>query len=369
MKRLLILLMVVFNSLPAIFAQGLVRGIALDHDTEAPLPFATVFLSNTTLGTVTDKDGKFSIGSIPDGEYEIIVSFMGYRTFQQLIEVKRHIPLQLELRIKPTVVDLQEKLVEAKRDKSWFKNLKIFELYFLGTSMNARKSKILNPEVLILDDQTKPGHLLVFAKEPILIENINLGYQISFVLESFECNPKEERWSYFGYPYFEDLEVPARRINRVSQNRDRAYFGSLTHFLQAVYQDRLEEEGFEVHLVNRLKREDQLYDEVISGVEVSATEMMLRNEKGQSFFHYRKPLFVLYNHETEESAYSMRFNQSRAPVQTSKFILMVHRVRLESDGRYFPASGIYTEGYMAWERVADLMPYGYKPAVRKENDQ
>ncbi|UJP66024.1 carboxypeptidase-like regulatory domain-containing protein [Mongoliitalea daihaiensis] len=368
MKRLIIFLFWITLGYSATCAQGLVRGLVLDHDTQEPLPFATVFLSNTTFGQVTDKDGKFSIASVPAGEYEIIVSFMGYQTFQQLIEIKNDIPLQLELRVKPTVVDLQEKLVEEKRDKSWYKNLKIFEQYFLGTSMNAKKSVILNPNVLIMDDQQKPGYLLVSAKEPIMIENPNLGYQISFVLKSFECNPKEERWSYYGYPYFEELEVPVRRKSRISKNRDRAYYGSLTHFLQAVYQDSLEKEGFEVYLVNRIKGEDQLYQEVVSDVQVNPMDMVLRDEEGNTFFHYRKPIFVRYNHETEEIAFSMRYNQDRAPIQTSKFILLVHRIRLESDGRYFPASGIYTEGYMAWERVADLMPYGYTASMQRENN-
>lgn len=342
-------------------AQGQIRGTLIDGETRAPLPFATVFLANTTLGAVTDIEGTFNITNIPIGEYEIIVSFMGYYPLQQQVVVEGGKILQIELVMTPQVIDLKESLVEDIRDKSWYANLKIFEEYFLGTSMNAKRSKILNPKVLIMDDQQKPGHLIVSAREPILIENPNLGYQIRFVLQSFECNPEERRWSYYGYPFFEELEVPARRMNRISKNRDRAYFGSLTHFLQAVYQDKLEDEGFEVYLVNRLKREDQLYEEVPSEVAVSATEMVLRNEEGNAYFHYRKPIFVQYNHESEETAFSMRFNKRKSFYQTSKFILRVHRIRLEQDGRYFPASGIYTEGYMGWERIGDLMPFGYVP--------
>lgn len=342
-------------------AQGQIRGTLIDGETSAPLPFATVFLANTTFGSVTDTEGSFSITNIPIGEYEIVVSFMGYYPVHQQVVVEKGKLLQIELVMNPQIIDLKESLVEDIRDKSWYANLKLFEEYFLGTSMNAKRSKILNPKVLIMDDQQKPGYLIVSAREPILIENPNLGYQIRFVLQSFECNPKEKRWSYYGYPYFEELEVPARRMKRVIKNRDRAYFGSLTHFLQAVYQDKLEAEGFEVYLVNRLKGEDQLYEEVLSDVAVSASEMMLRHEEGNAYFHYRKPIFVQYNYESEETAFSMRLQQRSNPYQVSKFILRVHRIRLEKDGRYFPAEGVYTEGYMGWERVADLMPFGYVP--------
>lgn len=361
MKRLLLWFFLLILSSSATYAQGLVRGSIFDSETLDPLPFATVFLSNTTFGAVTDKEGKFSIGTVPDGEYEIIVSFMGYQTLQQLIEVKSGIPLQLELRVNPILVDLQEKLVEGKRDKSWYKNLKIFEEYFLGTSINAKKSKILNPKVLIMDDEQKPGYLIVTAKEPILIENPNLGYQIRYVLQSFECNPKNKRWSYFGFSYFEDLDVPVRRMNRVVKNRDRAYFGSLSHFLQAVYHNKLEEEGFDVFLVNRLKVDEEPNEEELSDIQVSASDLALTDAEGDTFFHYRKPITVVYNQEAEETAFSIRFKQRRNFFQTSKLILLTHSVRLEPDGRYFPALGIYTEGYMAWERVADLMPFGYVP--------
>lgn len=346
---------------PIVQAQGQIKGVLIDAETKDPLPFATVFLSNTTFGSVTDLKGVFSLTNIPTGEYELVVSFLGYQTVQRQVLVEKGKLLLLELIMTPELIDLKENVVEDKRDKSWYANLKIFENYFLGTSINAKNSKILNSKVLIMDDQTKPGHLLVSAKEPIIIENPNLGYQISFVLQSFECNPKEERWSYFGFPYFEEMEVPARRVSWVSKNRDRAYFGSMTHFLQAVYQDKLEAEGFEVFLVNRMRGEDQLYKEVVSDVKVTTSDMFLRDEKGKAYFHYRKPIFIRYNRETEETAFSMRYSQARSPFQITKFILLVQRIRLEQDGRYFPASGIYTEGYMAWERVADLMPFGYVP--------
>jgi hypothetical protein len=361
MMRLTCWVLLLFFSSQVANAQGEITGVLTDADTRTPLPFATIFLANTTIGSVTNMDGIFRLSNVPPGTYELVVSFVGYQTIQQQVMIQNGKVLQLDLLIKPQVIDLDEKRVEGKRDKSWYANLKIFEQYFLGLSINARNSKILNAHVLIMDDETKPGYLLVSSREPILIENLNLGYQISFVLKSFECNPKEERWSYFGFPYYEELEVPVRRMSRISKNRDRAYFGSLTHFLEAMYHDKLEEEGFEVFLVNRVKGEDQIYREVVSDVIVTPADMVLQDEHGNSYLHYRKPIFVRYNHETEETAFSMRYSQERSPFQLSKFILLMQRVRLEADGRYFPASGIYTEGYMAWERVADLMPYGYVP--------
>jgi outer membrane receptor for ferrienterochelin and colicins len=37
----------------------------------APLPFATVTINNTTLGTASGLDGEFEFGHIPEGEFVV----------------------------------------------------------------------------------------------------------------------------------------------------------------------------------------------------------------------------------------------------------------------------------------------------------
>ncbi|MCQ2173776.1 MAG: SusC/RagA family TonB-linked outer membrane protein [Bacteroidales bacterium] len=67
----------------AIFAQNVtVKGVVKDSQ-GAPLPGASVFVPGTTIGTVTDADGNFSIQVKPNSDVE--VSFIGFTT--QVIKV------------------------------------------------------------------------------------------------------------------------------------------------------------------------------------------------------------------------------------------------------------------------------------------
>ena len=57
---------------------GALRGNVFDKNTGEPLIFCTVLLQGTSIGTTTDVDGFFSIGNIPAGSYNVVVSSIGY---------------------------------------------------------------------------------------------------------------------------------------------------------------------------------------------------------------------------------------------------------------------------------------------------
>ena len=50
----------------------------VEDETEAPLPGATVYLQNTTLGATTNTDGYFTITGVPPGTYNLVASFVGF---------------------------------------------------------------------------------------------------------------------------------------------------------------------------------------------------------------------------------------------------------------------------------------------------
>ncbi len=50
------------------------------------LPFATVFLSGTNKGTVTDQVGSFTLSNAPTGKFDLIVSYLGFATLKTTIE-------------------------------------------------------------------------------------------------------------------------------------------------------------------------------------------------------------------------------------------------------------------------------------------
>ena len=69
----------------ASFAQGTINGVIVDAETSEALIGASVVLDGTTIGTVTDVNGEFSL-SVKSGDQKINVSYIGYVT--QKINVK-----------------------------------------------------------------------------------------------------------------------------------------------------------------------------------------------------------------------------------------------------------------------------------------
>ncbi|MEP0262678.1 TonB-dependent receptor [Dokdonia sp.] len=72
---------------------GTIKGQVLDKELQEPLPFVTVSVHNTAgeiiTGGITDDDGQFEIKGIPEGENNVSIQFIGYKTYDVPITVSR----------------------------------------------------------------------------------------------------------------------------------------------------------------------------------------------------------------------------------------------------------------------------------------
>jgi len=59
-------------------AQTTITGIVTDS-LNNPIPFASVYLSKTTIGTLTDKEGIYLLNFSQEGIYDMIVSSIGFK--------------------------------------------------------------------------------------------------------------------------------------------------------------------------------------------------------------------------------------------------------------------------------------------------
>lgn len=67
-------------------AQGIIQGNVTDREGE-PLPGAYVFLENNAYQDVTDVEGQYRLVGVPEGSYELIISYIGYGDVRQSITV------------------------------------------------------------------------------------------------------------------------------------------------------------------------------------------------------------------------------------------------------------------------------------------
>ena len=115
---ILVISLLLFN---IIFSQntGTINGRIIDIKSQLPLEGATIILSGTTYGTVTNNEGYFFLENIPSNTYNIIVSFLGYETQTQynvIVKSVGNIPLLFELN------EVSESLEEIIVTRSPFKN-------------------------------------------------------------------------------------------------------------------------------------------------------------------------------------------------------------------------------------------------------
>lgn len=385
MKPLFLLLLTWLSGSFVAYAQFEVKGIVINNQDQTPLPGANVFLANTTKGTQTSADGTFSLRNIPAGKFELVVSYIG---FEKLV-----IPLQAESRktyrinLIPSSNALDAVTIKARRKKGldWQENVDFFVRNFIGQSENAIHCKLLNPEVLYFENT--PEKFTTKAQEPVIIENRGLGYRLKFQLDEYSLNKTTQRIFYSGHVVYETL-IPnnPEEEQKWVKNRQKAYYGSVMHFMRALYQRQLVEEGFMLREVVKkyLPNRDTLLVALPGDSTVYiTTKLFNKNNLPQQTLKYKHildstlstrvhPLLsfnnlleVTYVNEAEPFAYFKR-NQKpndvfRATPQVSTISLLRPNITIESDGQYFDAAGIHYKGYWSWELVAEDLPVDYTP--------
>ena len=93
-RRGLSMMLFVLFSVTVAMAQVLVRGTVVDQTGESVIG-ASIQVKGTTQGTITDIDGKFSLG-VPNKKSIIVISFIGYATKELQVDTSKPMSIVLE---------------------------------------------------------------------------------------------------------------------------------------------------------------------------------------------------------------------------------------------------------------------------------
>jgi outer membrane receptor protein involved in Fe transport len=134
--RLMVFSICLILSIRLAFCQGdaIVSGRIIDKITREPLSFATVTITQSTdgklmTGTMTDNEGRFVISAIPQGEYTVNCSYLGYGQKKISLLVGRlnknfdlgRIELEAEAaNLGEVIISENKNLVSANTDKKSF---------------------------------------------------------------------------------------------------------------------------------------------------------------------------------------------------------------------------------------------------------
>ncbi|MFO7657238.1 MAG: TonB-dependent receptor, partial [Bacteroidales bacterium] len=81
------------------------------------LPFATVGLKGTTIGTVTDETGHYQLVNLPTGKQTVFVSILGYKPKEQIVFLEAGKTIETKFELEQDVLNIDEVIVSADRSE------------------------------------------------------------------------------------------------------------------------------------------------------------------------------------------------------------------------------------------------------------
>lgn len=375
------------------FAQVLFEGVVKSANTKESLAGAAIYIPNSTYGTYSDENGKFSI-QLPLSTKEIVISFIGYHPINAQLNISDGKNINKTIYLRENNSQLNEVVViKQKQDKEWYKKYEIFKSHFIGDSEIAKNAEILNPEDLILIEEKDSIRykLTANAYKPLLIKNKTTGYIITYELIQFNYinyGHSQLYTFYLGYAFFKDI-TSEEKLNseKVAKKRLEAYSGSSMHFIRALYQNKLFDEGFSVRELTRKKnpefpdektikniyrlaKETNDYSEVrkipkyetikLSETIIPSSKFMI-NESNKKILKFENYLNVTYTKSKPDKKYLLYRNNSETEFQISQLKIENEPVEIFADGNYYSPNNLFFYGYMGWKKVGDMLPFDYQP--------
>jgi hypothetical protein len=328
---------------------AIIQGRVVDDETGDPLPTVNVFIDQTGLGSATDRQGRYRIDKLPPGSYVVVASMIGFSVESTAIEVRSgDTSHTANFRLKPVVTGLDTLQVEEELPRRWRRRLELFTNEFLGQSSNGRQSEILNPYMLEFSDEG--GIFRATAPEPLIIENNALGYRITYILTEFEMDRPRGMIRIQGPFHFEEMEPQDERQRlRWTEQRERAFQGSLQHLLWSLLREVPFFQGFTVRI-------DRRYNAPFSGGQESE---LFSTEDVQLF----EPTDYEHMHRMRFSDYLyVKHRDEVSWIEMAGYEAYVHESGYVYAAAHSPGS-LIVYGDLSRRRVADLLPreYGLMP--------
>jgi len=380
-----------------------ISGIVKDKHGLA-LPGANVLLSGYQVGAVADSAGRFFLKSLVPGNYNLLVQMIGYVPITQNVVINNK-ARDVEVIMEESVKELTEVVVRPDPRRSEY--LATFKENFIGTSVNAKKCVILNPQVIRFDYDEQRHILKASAEEFLIIENKALGYTIKYLLSNFQKDYETNVVHFYGYPYFEEFEKKESRIKRYAKQRKAAYIGSPQHFFSALYTNTYHEQGFFINKLvkapNTRKKPAEVIDErlkllsekmrnnaderrrkksLIYWTEMKllpdTVEMLIREEVPRyslvqqkvpslKTLEFKDALYIIFIKEKEPkdytryAGYKIKRPDDFNDFQVSLVYPLEKTASFYENGVLHNPESLLFEGMWGYEKVADLLPIDYVP--------
>lgn len=104
------------------FAQNIISGTVSNAETGTPLQQVSIYFPELEKGTTTNSSGAFEISGIPNGSFEMVISSMGFKTFEKRIQITSSTNA-MNIELAPTAIEMEEVIVSTPFHKLQSENV------------------------------------------------------------------------------------------------------------------------------------------------------------------------------------------------------------------------------------------------------
>lgn len=361
MKRLISFLPILLICI-AVQAQEknfVVLGKVTDSASGLPLAGASAYCQNTTYGTISNNEGLFFM-RLPNGGYDLVVTYTGYEKRIMRISSNAITTDTLNIVLAKEEKSMTEVAVVATNEvaNGWEKYGDFFRNHFIGTTPNAEHCTLENPEVLHFFYSKKRNRLKVTADSDLVVKNYALGYIVRYQLDSFSYDYSSEISQFTGSPFFIEMDTVEEVKTQWAKNRARTYLGSRLHFMRALYDSTVTEEGFIVEKLETGESDDS------SGIKSSfVTDIYNENDyvadSTDVTISWTGQYRISYKSVFPDKSFLTEF---KLPLNTRFQITVLDLSEgfiIEQNGYFYEQYNVINTGYWAWKKLGELLPYDY----------
>ncbi|MBN1788883.1 MAG: TonB-dependent receptor [Bacteroidales bacterium] len=119
MKHAIIFLCTIIISLQSFAQQKKTDANIIGHviSKDQHLPYISIIVKGTTLGTLTDETGHYQLVNIPEGEITIMALAVGYKSQESTVVVNRNKVIEVNFNLEEDIFNLDEIVVSANRSE------------------------------------------------------------------------------------------------------------------------------------------------------------------------------------------------------------------------------------------------------------
>lgn len=351
-----------------------VVGRVTNQETGEPISGVDVWVEGTSIHQKTNKKGEYSF-RVPRGYYDLLT----HSEEGAYLSESKELHLEANMWADQTVnFELEEKdkntnSGNSEADQKELKNL--FISHYINDEINKEdglKCTVQNPDDIHFVERDEEGVMDVMNPVEIKVQNQDLGYDITILLEKYiskdygEILGKEVTASYL----FEKM-TPSNpeEAQKWEKNREEHFNGSFRHFLIAMVSDKTPLTfGYRIYLGQSVTSTSAMaYTETsVNDIEAEKSSFILPplRSNGAYILRFREELRV---ENVESGIYDPQniMGLDNYLQETSWVSLMTQSVEFSNNGLLKEPQNVSLRGVWRYTPVCKMIPKDYLPQTKK----